>query len=68
MSDGEMPPDFGYGLPIRTYFKGLAPGDQDKFTAKCKGMRSATNITRIIGQYPLTPTAISELDTYKRNC
>lgn len=68
MADGEMPPDFGYGFPIRTYFKGLAPGDQDKFTAKCKGMRSATNITRIIGQYPLTPTAISELDTYKRNC
>jgi len=68
MADGEMPPDFGYGFPIRTYFKGLAPSDQDKFTAKCKGMKSATNITRIIGHYPLTPKAISELDDNKRNC
>lgn len=67
MADGEMPPDFGYGFPIRTYFRGLAPGDQDEFTAKCKGMRSATNITRIIAQYPLTQTAINELDDDKRN-
>ena len=67
MADGEMPPDFGYGFPIRTYFRGLAPGDQDEFTAKCKGMRSATNITRIIAQYPLTQRAINELDDDKRN-
>jgi len=67
MADGEMPPDFGYGFPIRTYFRGLAPGDQDEFTAKCKGMRSATNITRIIAQSPLTQRAINELDDDKRN-
>ena len=68
MADGEMPPDFGYGFPIRTYYKGLDRNDQVEFTAKCKGMRSATNITRIIAQYPLTQGAIDELDDYKRNC
>lgn len=54
LADGEMPPDFGYGFSIREYFKGLSSNHKTEFTEKCKGMRSATNITRIIGQYPLT--------------
>lgn len=58
LADGEMPPDFGYGFSIREYFKGLSSNHQKEFTEKCKGMRSATNITRIIGQYPLTQETV----------
>ena len=68
MADGEMPPDYGYGFPVRTYYKGLDQGDRNKFTTKCKGMKSATNITRILAQYTLTSTAISALSDYNRNC
>lgn len=68
MADGEMPPDYGYGFPVRTYYKGLDQNDRNDFTTKCKGMKSATNITRILAQYTLTSTAISELSDYNRNC
>lgn len=63
MADGEMPPDYHYGFPVREYFDGLSTSDKQKFTLKCKTMRSATNITRVLGQYPLREDYINSMET-----
>jgi len=48
MIEGEMPPTYGYGFPIREYFKNLSPGDRNNFVETAKTMRSATMITKTI--------------------
>jgi hypothetical protein len=51
MAEGELPPDYGYGFSMATYFDSLSEENQKAFYKECKDIRSATMITRLITRY-----------------
>ena len=59
MLEGEMPPEFGYGIYARLYFGALSTADKVAFMGKANQMRSATVITKVLEQYTPDPELLA---------